>query len=143
MAKLTGEQLARRDQCIATLRALLPPGSTITTAVADAKMGRSWSSYHLFVPALEMDHGTGKKKWVVKSIAWEVANALGLQRCPLGAVKSHGYGLSRSFEIVYDLGRVLYPKGFIPAKHGMRGRNGTDPKIRDTDGGYAFHEDRN
>lgn len=142
MSKLTAEQASRRETALKNLRAMLPPGSTITTAVCDAKQGRSWSSYHLFVPAREMNHATGKKVWVVASIAWEVAVVLGLERCDRGGVKSSGYGLSRSFELVYSLGRVLYPDGFVPAKHGMRGRNGIDPKVRDTDGGYAFHEQR-
>ena len=56
-----------------------------------------------------------------------------------GGCKTSGCGMDMGFEIVYRIGRVLYPDGYnLP--EGAIGRNG-DTSGRDTDGGYALkHE---
>lgn len=51
-------------------------------------------------------------------------------------LKVVGCGMDMGFKSVYDLGRVLYPKGFKLPK-GQYGRNG-DKSGFDTDGGYAL-----
>lgn len=61
------------------------------------------------------------------------------------ALKSSGWGLSRSFAIVYDLGRMLWPDGFecigkralCPSndhRNGVQYRKG----LKHSDGGYAL-----
>jgi len=58
---------------------------------------------------------------------------------PLGkrdGVKISGCGMDMGFEIVYQLGRKLFPKGF---KVDGRGRNG-DTSGWDKDGGYALKQ---
>ena len=52
-----------------------------------------------------------------------------------------GCGMDMGFAAVYHLSLALFPKGFIPAKAGKRGRNGADPTERDTDGGYALEQE--
>lgn len=51
-------------------------------------------------------------------------------------LKIEGCGMDMGFAVVYNLGRVLYPKGFKLAKN-QYGRNG-DKSGRDTNGGYAL-----
>lgn len=54
-----------------------------------------------------------------------------------GGVKMEGGGMDLGFELVYQLGLHLFPKGF--AVEG-RGRNG-DMSGWDTDGGYALKQE--
>ncbi len=54
------------------------------------------------------------------------------------ALKVGGCGMDVGFEVVYNLGRCLFPRGF-KLKPGERGRNG-DTSGYDTDGGYALKQ---
>ena len=54
------------------------------------------------------------------------------------AIRRQGCGMDMGFDLIYNLGRVLYPQGFdlVP---GQRGRNG-DTSGHDDDGGYALNQ---
>ena len=66
-----------------------------------------------------------------------VSVLLGLPRAKHGnGMRIGGCGTDMGFEIVYNLGRVLFPEGF-KVKKGMRARNG-DTSGYDKDGGYAL-----
>lgn len=50
--------------------------------------------------------------------------------------------MDMGFELVYRLGRRLYPEGFKPRDAGRsRGRNGESADDVDLDGGYAFNHE--
>ena len=139
MNKLTkSEKKVQRDEAIARLRQRIKPGDEIYLVATEWSKRSCWTAYSVMIPTRTKRDG----KWVleIETICHDVAVALDLQRTSDGGVKSYGWGLSRSFEIVYNLGRVLFPDGFIPAKAGRGGRNGAPPTRRDTDGGYALVE---
>jgi hypothetical protein len=140
--KTKSEKNELREKCIASLRKKLKPGDTITIVPVESSDRGGWTAFDVMIPSRKLCHRTGKMKWQIESITWEVAHALGLTRSQKsGGVKVYGWGLSRSFEITYGLGRALFPKGFIPAKAGnAMGRNGTDPNVRDMDSGYALRD---
>jgi len=50
-----------------------------------------------------------------------------------------GCGMDMCFAVVYQLGRVLFPNGFIPKYHNKYDRNGTPNDVLDTDGGYSLN----
>jgi hypothetical protein len=55
-----------------------------------------------------------------------------------GGIIVDGCGMDMGFSLVYNLGRTLFPKGFVNTGHG---RNGSKPGSQDNDGGYALkHE---
>lgn len=128
------ERQEARDKAIQYLRSIIKPGDTIFLVCTESSKRGGWSAYSVMVPVL----ADGKPD--IENISRDVAVALDLKRTDDGAVKSHGWGLSRSYEIVYSLGRILFPEGFVPAKAGMRGRNGTPATALDPDGGYALCE---
>jgi hypothetical protein len=140
--KTKSEKNELREKCIASLRKKLKPGDTITIVPVESSDRGGWTAFDVLIPSRKLCHRTCKMKWQIESITWEVANVLGLPRSQKsGGAKVHGWGLRRSFEITYGLGRALFPKGFIPAKAGRTiGRNGTDPNLLDTDSGYALNE---
>ena len=130
-----------RENSIKYLRKYIKPGDKITLVATEHSDRGGWSAFCVMIPIREKRDG--KFVTEINQISWHVARAIGMTRTRNGSVKSYGWGLSRSFEIVYSLGRVLFPKGFIPAKAGRKwGRNGMDANVRDTDGGYALVEER-
>lgn len=74
----------------------------------------------------------------VQYIGWHVAQVTGRKMTDNHAIKCHGCGMDMGFDLVYTLGRCLYPKGFKLPK-GKRGRNG-DKSGFDNDGGYALNQ---
>lgn len=134
--KITSEE---REDAIKRLRKVIKPGDRITMVMDEYSNRGGWSSFVVMVPVRRKTDG----KWTIEiePICALVAKACGFTRTKNGSVKAYGWGTSRSYEIVYSLGRALFPNGFIPAKAGrVRGRNGTDAKLRDPDGGYALKE---
>lgn len=103
----------RKAQALEQLRRLCPPGATIYTC--NETVSRSNMSACIKVYAIDPD--TGQLAWLSGYI-----DALGVFKrrrfsTPYGysyseGVMVHGCGLDRGFEIVYHLGRVLYPDGF-------------------------------
>lgn len=110
---------------------MLPPGTTIHTIlrhVSKSGMVRDISVILL------------SNLWPGESrdITHDVAIALRLKRQRNGGVRVHGVGMDMGFNLIYQLGALLYPNGFTLAK-GQQGRNG-DTSRHDPDGGYALNQ---
>lgn len=125
------KQISEQAQAIRDLKALgIKPGTTVYTLLKHHSVS-SMSTY--------LDLYIIKKNEPLR-ITWSAAKVLGYTYDrKYDGLKIEGYGMDMGFAVVYDLGRVLFPKGFIPAKAGHnRGRNGTPAEERDPDGGYAL-----
>lgn len=94
---------------------------------------------------------SGMKRWLSLVVVWDgkiqditylAAQALGdklVDKHGSNTIAMGGCGMDMGFALVYNLSRVLFPAGFIPADAGLRyGRNGTPATALDTDGGYAL-----
>lgn len=124
------QTLAEKQEAIAQLRRYVEAGDTlycIVRHVSRSGMMRVVAVY-------------GIKKNEPVSLSRCIAKAIGLPYDhKRDGIRIGGCWMDAGFKIVYALGRVLFPKGFIPAKSGRtRGRNGTPATERDTDGGYAL-----
>lgn len=144
---------AYRDQVLAELRAMLPPGTTVYTNlrhVSASGMSRSISCHAV-------------RDGRIVGLDWHVTQVTGRKFDQNnGGVKVSGCGMDMGFHLVYSLSRALYPDGFgtegkrangkpvraTSAKHAARlvnacatfyGRNG-DASGWDNDGGYALKQ---
>lgn len=121
-----------RAESIAKLREWIKPGHRIGTILRHCSrsgMSRSISCM------INSEHGP-------HCIDYHVARATGhsIDRIH-GGIKVGGCGMDMGFAIVYSLGRALYPEGFRWREHGRTfGRNGMDPDVIDTDGGYSLSQ---
>lgn len=126
MKRAEGEQ-AYKEQARAKLRELLKPGRTVYTVlnhVSSSGMSRR----------ISLCIGAGEE---VQDVTGWAAQAMGEKVHDKGGIVVGGCGMDMGFDLVYRLGRVLYPQGFdLPA--GARGRNG-DTSGHDNDGGYALN----
>lgn len=114
-----------RDEALASLRAALPPGTIVYTILRHVSRSGALRVIDLFVI----------EKGEPRSIAWRAARAIGEgYDNKLNGIRISGGGMDMGFELVYQLGRELYPQGF--AVKGV-GRNG-DRSGHDSDGGYAL-----
>jgi hypothetical protein len=131
----TKAEAARTEkaEAIARLKTLLKPGKTVYTILRHRSASGMSRSISLVI--------AGKDG--IQDITFWAARAMGYKMdASNSGMKVGGCGMDMGFHLVYHLGRVLFPKGFIPSKAGKRhGRNGTPADQRDTDGGYALNHD--
>ena len=123
-----------REEAREHLRELLSPGDTLWTVLRH--VSKSGMTRDIDVYLLTCDNGKADRLWLS---SW-VARALDY---PFNhkheAVRVSGCGMDMGFSIVYQLGRRLFPEGFIPAEAGHRfGRNGAPATNHDPNGGYAL-----
>lgn len=113
-----------RNEVIKDLKKILRPGDTIYTQVTHVASSGMSRSIILFI---------GRKREVI-NITWWVARAMDetIDRTN-GGIKVGGCGMDMGFELVYNLGKTLWPKG-TSKPHGTR--NG----VPDHDGGYALKQ---
>ena len=124
MTKLTKEQQTERDEAIARLRRILKPGSIITTVVRHVARSGMQRSISTMV--------CGEEE--VESLDYSIARAIGRAiDNKHGGIKCHGCRMDMGFQLVYTLGRTLWPNG-TTKPHGKR--NGQP----DSDGGYALKQ---
>lgn len=123
----TKEQTA---EAIKTLRKMLKPGKTIYAMTRHASQSGMYRSISLFI--------VGKDQRILDIDFWAV-RALEMRIDKHFGIATSGCGMDMHFYLIYELGRVLYPKGFKLAK-GQYGRNG-DTSGYETDGGYAFRKE--
>lgn len=71
-------------------------------------------------------------------IDYVVARITGRSLSTDGGIICHGVGMDIGHELVYILGRRLYPDGFTLAEN-QHGRNGDESRF-DNDGGYALNQ---
>lgn len=123
------EREAEKIEAVKRLRKMLRPGQTVYCVlrhVSASGMTRRIDFYAI----------KGKEHVYLSGY---MATALGMRRhASKDGLIVEGCGMDMGFAVVYDLSRTLYPKGFVPAKAKMRGRNGTPDTEIDTDGGYAL-----
>ena len=108
MSKPTRAQIEARDEARDTLRAILPPGSTVSTKVLH--VSRSGMSRTIGLYAIDTDH-TGRP--YIRDISALAATAAGFtfDRDRWG-IKTGGTGMDMTFHAVYGLSRALYPDGY-------------------------------
>lgn len=127
---MTKADKAAQAESIDYLRSILKPGDTVYTELAHV----SRSGMQRQIRAHAVRNGQ------VENITWHVARAIGDRPAEDNGgrwvVKMNGCGTDMGFELVYTLGRYLFPQGF--AVDGT-GRNG-DTSGHDNDGGYALKQ---
>lgn len=112
-----------KEQAKAELLEWLKPGQTVYTNVnhvSRSGMLRNISAYIV-------------KDGSIHCIDWYVQIVTGRSTAKDGSIKCHGCGMDMGFDLVYSLGRALWPNG-TETPHGTR--NGAP----DTDGGYALKQ---
>lgn len=157
---MTKQQQSDRDEVIARLRETLKPGDKLYTVLRS--VSRSGMSRLIDVYRFDADGG---KHWLSGRIARACDFPIDQKS---GAIKISGGGMDMGFEIVYQLGRKLFPDGFgtlgtfvdspepkvtmraatreeaiaFSAIQGIdfRGRNG-DTSGWDSDGGFALRQE--
>lgn len=121
-----------KDEAIARLREWIKPGDTVYTVLRN--VSRSGMQREIGIVLI------GKEGCMLHP-NHAVSKALGYRLGKRDGVIVGGCGMDMGFEVVYNLGRVLFPDGFVPAECNGRARNGSDPKERDNDGGYALRHE--
>ena len=132
---LTIKEQAEKDrqEAIASLRKMLKPGDTVRTILRHRSSSGMFRVITLAI--IGKDHN-GKPD--IFCIDGKVCEILGYKyNTKHDGVPVSGCGMDMGFHLVYNLGRALFPKGFILPK-GKSGRNG-DTSGRDNDGGYALN----
>ncbi len=129
---------AEQTEAIAELRKILKPGSDVYTNVEHVSSSGMTRHISLHVPY--RDKGSaGRTKLRIRNITWLAARAMGERvNRDNGGIVVGGCGMDMCFGTVYNLGRVLFPKGYKLPK-GAYGRNG-DASGFDPDGGYALNK---
>lgn len=123
---MTSKQQEAQEARTALL-GIVEPGDTVFTIlrhVSRSGMGRVISCYVI---------RDGEPRWLDHYISRAVGYTMDRQR---EGLKVQGCGMDMGFEVVYNLGRTLWPEGF--AVEGS-GRNG-DTSGWDKDGGYALKQ---
>ncbi len=113
----------RREQ----LLKLIPVGANLTAVCTGYSRRSGTAKYKLFVTAIAEHDG----HTYIRNITRMVADFVGFRLDSDEAITMGGYGYSKSFQIGYSLGGMLWPNG-TPEPHGRR--NG-EP---DSAGGYAI-----
>lgn len=118
-------EATEREQAKAALRKLLKPGMTVYTILNHRSASGMTRSISLAIG--------GKNGEIVKLDYW-VARAKGEHIDQKhGGLKVSGCGMDMGFNLVYNLGHMLWPKG---TKNPHGSRNGQ----ADSDGGYALKQ---
>lgn len=135
MAKKTlNAQEQKQVEAVLHLRKMLRPGDTVYTVLRH--VARSGMSRGIDVYVIKKN----RPVWITAYVGHAIGQPQSLhdwkgQR----GLRIGGCGMDMGFHVVYSLSRAMFPKGFIPAKVGRHGRNGTPATELDTDGGYALN----
>jgi hypothetical protein len=140
MKKLTKAQEAQRQEDIAWLKTIIKPGDTLYTilkSVSSSRMSRNIDVYAILKPEngettnnTENGQGQPRMVWLSRYIA-RIADIRFNDK--KSCLTIGGIGMDMGFEIVYQLGRCMYPDGVeIPG-------NGLSESSK-RDGGYAFKQ---
>lgn len=139
------EALDRRYEARDMLRRMLSAGDTITVVYAGQR-SQGNQRYRVLIPLMPEgyavdDHGDP----YIRDITWLVANAIGSKLTNEASIMMGGWGYSKPFQIVYSLGRALYPDG-VPcagttlcrSNDHVNGSRAYGTGVVHNDGGYAF-----
>jgi len=116
-----------------TLRALLPPGATVFTDVTHVSRSSMSRTIKAYIRTAED----------IQGISLLVAKATDTALDPkLYGVKMGGCGMDMGFELVYQLGRSLYPNGFPCIGKGCPANDhaNREDNTQHSDGGYALRQ---
>lgn len=131
MLTLNKKQQREQEQrdAVAILQGWLKPGMVVNTILRKVSSSGMYRHISLLINV------NGE----TVNISWYAAKAMGDKFCDNdNSIGVGGCGMDMGFHLVYNLGRTLFPQGFILPK-GMTGRNGDKGKI-DEDGGYALKQ---
>jgi hypothetical protein len=138
---MTKAQIAERDEYRAKLREMLKPGDTLHTVLRS----RARSGMYRTVDVYRLENGKDGKEPDLFRLTYWIAKAAGLKYDDKHeAIGISGCGMDVGFEVVYSLGRSLWPNG-VPCAgercHSNDHANGD--RDRETphthgDGGYAL-----
>lgn len=128
---MTKAQKQQQTEAVAKLREWIKPGDTVYTVLRN--VSRSGMSREIGVVLMRKDGGTLHPNYLV-------SEALSIRMGKRDGIIMGGCGMDMGFELVYCLGRVLFPKGFDTTLPGTRARNG-DKSGHDADGGYALRHE--
>lgn len=120
-----------------TLRDMLKPGTKVYCILRHVSASGMTRNISLVVKGTAGSEG-------VDNITHLAARAMGeTPREYRGnwVIRVGGCGMDMGFHLVYNLGRYLFPNGFIPSEAGLYGRNGVPPTEVDPDGGYALRHE--
>lgn len=142
MANLTKAQQADRDKAIAELLQLIKPGGTIRLILRHtSRSGMRRRISLLFVDSDGMVYHLDNR----------VDRALNPERrqkaCAGEGVQVDGCGMDMGFDLVYRLGRALWPQGFAcisfaePYRCPSNDHSNGDHPLHHSDGGYALEMD--
>ena len=139
-------KLWHEAKSIIHLRSMIAPGDTVYTVLRHVSRSGMSRRISLFIGAGE----------AITNISWHAAHALGDSvKNRAGYVQDVGIeiggcGMDMGFDLVYNLGRVLFPGGFICPGKSCRWNDHSNPPYperEDTkhewhngDGGYALHQ---
>ena len=126
---MTNYSKERIEDSLSFLNNVVKKGDTIYTSVSN--VSRSGMSRHI---KLYVANG---KDIINITRAAAVVGGDRISNTTDGIVVS-GCGMDMGFNCVYNLGRVLFPKGFKTTKR-TGARNGSTIGTKDIDGGYAFN----
>lgn len=128
---MTKAQQQARDDARTTLRALLPPGTTVYTivrSVARSGMSRTIDCYKL---------SESGPRW----LSGLIAKACGYRQAPGGALKVSGCGMDMGFAVVYELSQALYPDRFPCAGETCHIYHRPGEPVETHSGGYALKQE--
>jgi hypothetical protein len=155
---MTKAKSIERQQAVDALKEQLRPGDVVYTTLKHVSRSGMMRSINVH---LIRDN---QPQWIARRVATAIDFSFDDKR---GSIKVQGCGMDIGFEVVYNLGRVLFPNGFgekcsecdqrpTSPEHAkavrvvgsvghhvhackFRGRNG-DPSGWDNDGGYALQQ---
>ena len=106
---LTKAQIAAREEARKSLLEILKPGDVVYTQLHHVS-----KSGMMRIISAKIVRGDS-----IQDITYLAAEAIGLKRdAKYGGVKMGGCGMDMGFEVVYRLGRALWPEGFECAGDG-------------------------
>lgn len=120
MARKTTE-IAEREEAIARLRDLCPPGTKVYTILRHVSSSGMTRVIDAFVFYTDERDGEARPFW----LSGLISTACDIKRDPKrDGLRVGGCGMDMGFWVVYTLGRYLYPDGFAPSEIGVRPTDG-------------------
>ena len=146
-----------RDEAIAKLREILPPGTTVYTILRHVSRSYMQRSLSVVIPTLdlvdEVDHGDGSftaefHSGITDITHWARKALDGKFDREHGGIICRGAGMDMGWHLVSNLSRVLYPEGFgcigpsCPANDHVNGDrdyilHGEEPDLEDRAEGHG------
>ena len=134
-----------KAESIEHLRQILKPGDTVFTKLEHISRSGMMRHISCYVPAVEKSRDG--ERLTINDISGYVADAIGYNHTDEWHIKVNGCGFDAAFDVVYALGRALFPSGGPAKDSGRRGAaragmaSGCDEK-HEENGGYLLRQER-